>query len=208
MILIGQYDSSFVRRTAIAMALLGMDFEHRPWSVFGDADRLRELNPLVRVPTLVLDDGEVLVDSATILDHLETLVPPEKRLWPQSNPERRHAMKIAAIATGTADMAVGLFYTLVLHETPSPMFVERRAGQIAGALDWLEAERRRVTAPWWFGGTPGHADIAVGCMLRHVTESLPAHVNLGSRPALAAHAAACEAMPVFQEHSQPFIPPA
>ena len=61
MILIGQYDSSFVRRTAIAMALLGMDFEHRPWSVFGDADRLRELNPLVRVPTLVLDDGEVLL---------------------------------------------------------------------------------------------------------------------------------------------------
>ena len=59
MILIGQYDSPFVRRVGIALRLYGMAFEHRPWSVFGDADKIRVLNPLVRVPTLVLEDGEV-----------------------------------------------------------------------------------------------------------------------------------------------------
>ncbi|MEZ5776045.1 MAG: glutathione S-transferase N-terminal domain-containing protein, partial [Hyphomicrobiaceae bacterium] len=47
MILIGQYDSPFVRRVGIALGLYGMAFEHRPWSVFGDADKIRALNPLV-----------------------------------------------------------------------------------------------------------------------------------------------------------------
>lgn len=57
MILIGQYDSSFVRRVGIALTLYRLPFEHRPWSVMSDAEKIRALNPLVRVPTLVLDDG-------------------------------------------------------------------------------------------------------------------------------------------------------
>ena len=60
-ILIGQYDSPFVRRVAIAMRLYGMPFEHRPWSVFGDAEKIAAYNPLMRVPTLVLNTGEALV---------------------------------------------------------------------------------------------------------------------------------------------------
>ena len=71
MILIGQYDSPFVRRVAIAMRLYGIAFEHRPWSTFGDADKIAPYNPLRRVPTLVLDDGEALIESAMILDYLD-----------------------------------------------------------------------------------------------------------------------------------------
>jgi hypothetical protein len=74
MFLIGQYDSPFVRRVAIAMRLYGIAFEHRPWSTFGDADKIAPYNPLRRVPTLVLDDGEALIESAMILDHLDDLV--------------------------------------------------------------------------------------------------------------------------------------
>ncbi|HHV70750.1 MAG TPA: glutathione S-transferase family protein, partial [Ochrobactrum intermedium] len=73
MILIGQYDSPFVRRVAIAMRLYGLPFEHKPWSTFGDRDRLAEFNPLSRVPTLVLDDGEVVIESAAILDYLDEI---------------------------------------------------------------------------------------------------------------------------------------
>ena len=50
-------------RVAIALRLYGYAYEHRPWSTFGDADRIAPLNPLRRVPTLVLDDGEVLIES-------------------------------------------------------------------------------------------------------------------------------------------------
>ena len=82
MILIGQFDSSFVRRVAIALKFYGLPFEHRPWSIFSDKEKVRPLNPLMRVPTLVLDDEDVLFDSHLIITHLETLVPPERSLWP------------------------------------------------------------------------------------------------------------------------------
>ncbi len=63
MVLIGQYDSPFVRRVGIALHLQGMSWTHWPWSTFGDADRLATVNSLRRVPVLVLDDGELLIES-------------------------------------------------------------------------------------------------------------------------------------------------
>lgn len=66
MILIGQYDSPFVRRVAIALHLYGIGYEHRRWSTFGDADRIAAFNPLRRVPTLVLDNGEALLESGAV----------------------------------------------------------------------------------------------------------------------------------------------
>ena len=75
MILIGQFDSPFVRRVAIAMRLYGLSFEHKPWSVFGDAEKIAAYNPLMRVPTLVLDNGEVVIESHAILDALDQLAP-------------------------------------------------------------------------------------------------------------------------------------
>ncbi len=104
MILIGQYDSSFVRRVGIALRLYGLPFEHRPWSVFGDAEKIRPYNPLVRVPTLVLDDGEVLIESASILDYADSLVPAARRLYPAAEPERRRALKVVSLAAHAARM--------------------------------------------------------------------------------------------------------
>ena len=69
--LIGQYDSPFVRRVGIALTHAGIGFVHLPWSVFGDAKPLHGLNPVMRVPTLVLEDGQVLVDSHAMLDHID-----------------------------------------------------------------------------------------------------------------------------------------
>ena len=80
MFLIGQYDSPFVRRVAIAMRLYGFAFDHRPWSTFGDADKIAPYNPLRRVPTLVLDYGEALIESHIILDYLDELVGEEKAM--------------------------------------------------------------------------------------------------------------------------------
>jgi glutathione S-transferase len=79
MILIGQYDSPFVRRVAIALDLYGHVFEPRPWSTFGDGDKIAPYNPLRRVPTLVLDDGEALIESTAILDTLDELADRKRR---------------------------------------------------------------------------------------------------------------------------------
>ncbi len=207
MILIGQYDSSFTRRIAIALKLYGLDFEHRPWSVFSDADGLRDINPLVRVPTLVLDDGDVLVDSYSIIDYLDSHAPEGKALFPAREPERHRAMKVAALATGMADKTVALFYEIHMHDQPSTSLMARLTMQIVGALAALESSRIEAQGEWWFGETIGHADIAVACAFRHLTESLPEVVGDKGYPAVRAHCARLEAMPIFKENSQEFIPP-
>ncbi len=208
MILIGQYDSSFVRRVAIALRLYDLPFEHRPWSVFGDGDKIRAYNPLMRVPTLVLDDGEVLVDSPSIIDYIDGLVAPERRLLPVEGAERRHGLKVMALATGIADKGVSLFYEERIHKEPSVLWVERCKVQIAATLDVLEADRKRATGPYWFGARISHADIAVACAIRHMSEAHPGLICPSQRPALAAHCSTLEALPVFQEISQPFTAPA
>lgn len=207
MILIGQYDSPFVRRVAIALTIYGLSYEHRPWSVFSDADKVRAFNPLVRVPTLVLDDGLALLDSASILDHLDGLVGPERALLPKEGRQRSEALRIVALATGLSDLAVSLFYETKLHETASDYLVARRRSQIGGALGALEADLAGRPGPYWFGERISHADIAAVAMLRHLVEAHPGIAAPADFPAVFAHAARLEAEPVFALISQPFIPP-
>lgn len=205
MILIGQYDSPFVRRVGIALRLYGLAFEHRPLSAFGDAAEVGRLNPLMRVPALILTDGMVLTDSHLILDHLDSLV--ESPLAPRKEPERRQVLRITALGTGVAEKAVSLFYDRVLHDAPSPAWQKRCTAQIHSALAALQAERFLHHGQWWFGPVPTHADIAVACAWRFIAEALP-DLDRSPYPALASHAEACEALPVFREISQAFVPPA
>jgi glutathione S-transferase len=207
MILIGQFDSPFVRRVAIALELYGLDYEHRPWSTFGDADKIAPYNPLRRVPTLVLDDGEVLIESTVILDYLDELVGPSRALIAEAGPLRRQSLKTCALAIGLNDKAVSLVYERVLHKETSDVWVKRCSAQINSVLAALEADRGRRNTPYWFGDTAGHADIAVACSLRFLREAHPAFFNASAWPALSAHAARCEALPVFHKIVQPFIPP-
>jgi len=208
MILIGQYDSPFVRRVVIALHRYGIGYEHRPWSTFGDADRIAQFNPLRRVPTLVLDDGEVLIDSAAILDHLDEGVDPSRALIARSGPARRRALKICALATGLADKAVSLVYERALHQQTSQTWIDRCVAQIAGVLDALQADRAGRSSAFWFGDAIGHADIAVACVLRFAAEAHPALFDIARWPALAAHASRCEGLAPFHAISQRFVPPA
>ena len=207
MFLIGQYDSPFVRRVAIALRLYGLAFEHRPWSTFGEGDRIAPFNPLRRVPTLVLDGGEALIESTAILDYLDEVVGPAKAMIAESGPERRHALKICALATGLGDKAVSLVYERVLRKDRLKLWVERCEAQIGGVLDVLESERAAIASPYWFGERIGHADIAVACVLRFTAEAHPGLLDGTRYPALTAHAARCEALPPFQEIVQPLAPP-
>ena len=208
MILIGQYDSPFVRRVGIALTLYGLPFEHRPWSAFGDADKIRPYNPLTRVPTLVLDDGEVLTESHLMLDYLDSLVAADRRMFPTGEPARHQALRIAALATGLGDKSVSLFYEKRLHEKASDLWVGRCRTQIESVLAALEADRAARPGAYWFGDRIGHADVAVAAVLRFLGEAHPGLVPLAGFPALEAHAARLEALPVFQAIFQPFIPPA
>jgi glutathione S-transferase len=205
MFLIGQFDSPFVRRVAIALELYGIEYRHEPWSTWGDAEKIARYNPLRRVPTLVLDDGECLLESQAILDALDELFDRERALIPAAGPLRRAHLRVTALATGLADKAVSLFYERLLHPEASVKWEERCRAQIGGVLVTLESDRAARTATYWFGPDLAHADIAVACALRFMQEAHPGAFDLRQFPSLAAHAARCEALPVFQKISQPFF---
>jgi glutathione S-transferase len=110
MILVGQYDSPYTRRVAVSLHLLGVDFEHDKRSVFGDFDSMRTTNPLGRVPSLILDDGTTLIDSAAILDWLDQRAGPERALLAADGLARQQALQRMALATGTIDKVMGIGY--------------------------------------------------------------------------------------------------
>jgi len=207
MILIGQYDSPFVRRVAIAMRLYDLPFEHWPWSTFGDRDRLAEYNPLSRVPTLSLADGDVLIESAAILDYLDEIAEARKPLIAGHGVERRQALKICALGTGLADKAVSLLYEGLLRSEQSPVWVERCEMQIGRVLDVLEEDLAARGSPFWFGADIGHVDIAVTCALRFLREAHSHLFDERKYPALTTLAGRCEALAPFQEIVQPLAPP-
>ncbi len=208
MILIGQYDSPYVRRVAIALTLYGFTFEHRPWSTFGDAEKIAPLNPLRRVPTLVLDDGSVILESAYMLDWADENRGAVRGLIAPNGPERQKALYYIALATGFSDKAIALFYEKVLHTERSDVWFNRCMTQIGAVLDALETIRTSAKTPWLFGDAMGHADIALGCALRHAYEAHGKDIDWSRWPALQAHSQACEALPIFESISQPFRGPA
>jgi glutathione S-transferase len=210
MILIGQFDSPFVRRVGIALHLYGFGYEHRPWSVWADADAIATFNPLRRVPVLVLDDGEALIESGAILDALDELVGPTQALTPPTPDARRAARQVAALATGMADKAVALLYEHVLHTEPSrsPAWVARCQSQIVATLGALErAYLGRRAGPYWGGAAVGHADIAVACAVRFLREAHPdlTATLAAPTPLIDRLCAACEALPALQAVQQPLL---
>jgi glutathione S-transferase len=204
MILVGQYDSPFVRRVGIALHHYALPYEHKPWSVWGQADLVAQYNPLRRVPVLVMDDGEVLVESSAILDALDDGVDDARALLPRRGDARRAGLRVCALATGLADKGVSLLYEHVLRKDDrrSALWVDRCTTQIRATLDQLEAERAARSGEWWLDRF-SHADIAVACALRLLSEAHPTIVHDVTRPALAAHAERCEALPLFQAVVQP-----
>ena len=198
MILIGQYDSPFVRRVAIALRLYGMPFEHRPWSTFGDGDKIAPYNPLRRVPTLVLDSGEALIESSAILDYLDDLVGPEKAMMAARGDVRRRQFRISALGSGLADKGVSLLYERVLRkEQLETLDRALRGADRRRARDAGKGTRRGEIAVL-VRRAISHADIMVACALRFVGEAHPALFD-ARYPALQAHAAALRGAAAVQE---------
>ena len=155
----------------------------------------------------MLDDGEALIDSTAILDYLDEQAGPEKAMIPPHGPERRRHLRLIALATGLGDKSVSLVYESVLRKEQLRLWVDRCEAQISGALDVLEQERASARTPYLFGARIGHSDIALACVLRFTCEAHPQLYQAARYPALAAHAAQCEALPAFRKIVQPLSPP-
>jgi glutathione S-transferase len=210
MLLIGMYDSPYVRRVAISMKLCGIAFEHADWSVGADFERIRQHNPLVRVPTLVLDDGEVLLDSAALLDYLDELVGPQRALLPRVGRERRTALRLMAIAMGAADKAREQVYERAFRppERRHEPWLARCRTQMHGALLQLERHAgQRGSGRWLVGERLTQADITVVCGFTFLTEALGLSAQAAPYPGLRALSARCEALPEFESSYGAASPP-
>lgn len=143
--LIGMLDSPYVRRVAITLQLLGLRFEHRSISVFSTFEQFRAINPVVKAPTLVCDDGTVLMDSTLIIDYAEALAAPRKSLMPTSLPERQHALRVIGLALAACEKSVQIVYEHKVRpaEKQHQPWLQRVTGQMLAAFDALEAELQR-----------------------------------------------------------------
>jgi len=193
-ILVGQYDSPFVRRVAISLRLLGFAYEHDTRSIFGDFDALRRVNPAGRIPALILPGGETLIDSHAILDHLDEVVGPERALIPARGPERRRALRLVALATGGLEkIGAAVYERLVRPSTLRwPEWIERCKTQGLGALAALAAE------DWPPGSRIGQAEITTACFVRYIRLTSPELMPPGRHPRLDALSERCEALPEFR----------
>ena len=108
--LIGMLDSPYVRRVAIALMRLDLPFEHRPISLFRHVDEFAAANPLIKAPTLVADDGTVLMESTLIIDYVATLAPEARPLMPRAPKARLRATRLLGLALIVCEKAVQFHY--------------------------------------------------------------------------------------------------
>jgi glutathione S-transferase len=194
--LIGLFDSPYVRRVAISMRLQGFGFEHVALSVFRNQDEMRKLNPLVKVPMLVLDNGEKLIESSFILDYLDGIAPDGKRLMPAAGEERRKLQQQCAVALIGTEKAVQIVYDTQLRpaEFSYAPWVERCTRQMHDAFELLEAQ---PVSPLLAGAPITQADITCAVALRFAQYMLPAEFPAARYPRLEQLSAYCEALPAF-----------
>ena len=172
MILVGQFDSPFVRRVAVTLNHYHMPYTRNPISVFRDVGEMQKINPLVRVPSLILETGEVLIDSSAIIDHLDEMAGPARALTPAHGPERRKVMQAIVLALGAMEKCVALFFERLFHidKNINRDFEKRMMLQISATLERLEHD---CGAPWFFDSKMTQADITVGCLVGYMKIRVP-----------------------------------
>jgi glutathione S-transferase len=140
--LIGMLDSPYVRRVAISAKCLGIPLEHESVSVFRNFEQFQQINPVVKAPTLVLDDGEVLMDSTLIIDYLEALAAPGKSLIPNDLKQHLRSLRLIGLALAACEKSVQLYYERSLRpaQIQYAPWMERVEGQLAAAYSALERE--------------------------------------------------------------------
>jgi glutathione S-transferase len=196
--LIGMMDSPYVRRVAVSMNAMGLKYDHEPVSVFRHFDAFAAINPVVKAPTFVTDEGIMLIDSTLILAHLDRMVAPERQLSPTTIEAHARAQRVVGLALAACEKTMQLAYETKLRpeEKQHDWWRERVRSQLAAAYRLLEAEIRDAEA-WLFGDRPLQADISAAVAWRFTNGELPGAVAASDYPKLARLAERGEALPEF-----------
>ena len=199
--LLGTYLSPYTRRIGITLNHLGQDFEHQHVSAFATPEPVREVNPVVRIPALVLDDGEVLVESSAIIDELQNMWGEAYTLAPASGPGRRKVMQTAAFAQAVLEKAQAAFYEPRFHpeEKVHQPWIDHNDNLVEAGLKHLNGIAEAAGDGWLAGTeTISQADIMAALAVTFV-KTVRKEIDVdGIAPALSAFADKLEATPEFQ----------
>lgn len=196
--LVGRLDSPYVRRVAVSLQLLGLRHEHEPLSVFRAFDAFSAINPVVKAPTLVCDDGVVLMDSTLILQYAEALARP-RTLTPAHPKELERELRLIGLALAACEKTVQIVYERTQRppEKLHQPWVDRVTGQLLAAYGELDAEVAKQ-APPLSGATITQAGVTVATGWFFTQQMVPEVVPAARFPALAALSAQAERLPAFQ----------
>lgn len=189
-------DSPYVRRVAISLQRLGLRFEHRSISVFRGVAQFQQINPVVKAPTLVCDDGTVLMDSTLILQYAEALVDPARRLTPSEPAALARSLHILGLALAACEKSVQIVYERNLRPAAKQHepWVERVGGQMRTAFGLLEAAlgaRPPVLEPI------DQAGITTAVTWHFARQMQPELLDAAAHPRLQAFSLQAEALPEF-----------
>lgn len=195
--LVGMMGSPYVRRVAVSLRLMGVEHEHRQISVFRDTDEFRAINPVVKAPTLICDDGEMIMDSSMILDYLESRIEPERSLMPQDPSQHKKVLSLIGLGLAVCEKAVQLEYEynkpVEYHYKP---WQSRVTEQLHAALKILEQAAAQAN-PWLATPQLSQADVTVAAAWRFTQFRVSHLVDVQTYTALAAYADQIEQLPAF-----------
>ncbi|PRA15887.1 MULTISPECIES: glutathione S-transferase family protein [Pseudomonas] len=193
--LIGMLDSPYVRRVAISLDVYGVDFVHEPLSVFRAFSEFAQINPVVKAPTLVLDDGTVLMDSSLILDYLEALAPDNKKLLAQQPAARAQELQVLGLALAACEKSVQIVYEHNLRpaEKLHAPWLDRISGQLLAAYSLLDQQLAD-------GGALTQASITAAVAWSFSQFTVGSVVKADAFPNLKRHAERLEQHPAFKRY--------
>lgn len=196
--LIGMLDSPYVRRVAISLQLLGLRFEHQSLSVFRTFSEFERINPVVKAPTFITDDGTVLMDSTLILEYAESVARP-RTLMPSTPPELLSALRIIGLAMAAAEKSVQLLYERDLRppEKRHEPWLQRIIGQVAAAYSELEKELAH-TPLLTERADIKQAGISTAVVWNFTQQTVPDAVKPSRFPRLVALSEHAESLPAFR----------
>lgn len=197
--LIGMLDSPYVRRVAISFECLGVAFEHEAVSVFSTFEKFQGINPVVKAPTLVCDDGEVIMDSSLILQFIEASRVTGRSLWPGDPLELQHEFRALGLALAACEKCAQTIYERNLRPAAAQYepWLTRLRGQLLAAFAGLEQEV--AARPRAFAGL-SHASITAAVAWQFTHSELPAVVLGTQHPLLSALSERMERLPEFQKY--------
>jgi glutathione S-transferase len=199
--LVTSLTSPYGRKVRVVLLEKKIPFRLQVENPWDPASVVSSLNPLGKVPVLVLEDGASVFDSRVIVEYLDQ-VSPVGHLIPAEPKIRMGVRGIEALADGVTDATVALF-------------LERKRPPEQQSADWLMLQEKTLfrglealsealgEKPWYIDKNMTLADIACGCTLGYLDLRFPeidwraAHPNLARlADMLATRASFMETVPV------------